>query len=55
MPFSGIGPHLLPSGSLMVFLELRWEPGYIFESQQGWPFKIRVSSAKSRLLPSYEG
>ena len=29
--------------------------GYIFELMRGWPFKTRVSSATSGLLPSYDG
>ena len=29
--------------------------GYILELRQGWPFKIRVSSATSGLLSSYDG
>ena len=39
----------------MVFLELRWNMGYILELQQGLPFKTRVCSATSGLLSSYEG
>ena len=26
----------------MVFLKLEWEPGYILELWQGWPFKTRI-------------
>ena len=29
--------------------------GYIFKILRGWSFKTRVCSAKSQLLPSYEG
>ena len=39
----------------MVFLELRWNMGYILELQQGLPFKTRVCSATSGLLSSYDG
>ena len=29
--------------------------GYILELQRGWPFETPLSSAKSGLLPSYDG
>ena len=42
-------------GSVKVFLEFRWEPGYILELQQGWTVKTRVCSVTLGLLSSYEG
>ena len=50
-----IGPQLTVWGSLMIFLELRQEPGYILKLQSGWPFKTHVCSVTSGLLSSYEG
>ena len=39
----------------MVFLELQGERGVYSPVTAGWPFKIRVCSATSVLLPSYKG
>ena len=38
-----------------VFSSWGRNPGYILELRRGWPFKTRVCSAKSELLPNYDG
>ena len=37
------------------FSSCGWILGYILELQREWPFKIRVCSATSGLLSSYDG
>ena len=39
----------------LVFSSCAWHLVYILELRRGWPFEIRVCSAKSGLLSSYDG
>ena len=45
----------LQGRSLIVFLEVQQEPGYILELWLEWPVKTRVCSATSGLLSSCGG